>query len=72
MRLYEVVESMGGNKAYKPTDETFPSFRAFVSKVKSDGKAYHGKSWIILPEGKIIPQVMKVQAVEQFEITLEG
>ena len=70
MRLYEVVESMGGNKAYKPTTETFPSTRAFAMKVKADGKAYAGKSWIILSEGKIIPQTMKVKAVEQFEIAM--
>lgn len=70
MRLYE-VKDVGEELVYVPTDETFPSTRAFAAKVKVDGSAYQGKSWVILPEGKGEPKVMTVARVEQFEIKLE-
>ena len=71
MKLYQVVELADNSKAFVPTDEKFPSTLAFVAKVKNDGKAYEGKSWIILPEGKHEPKIMAIKLVEQFEISLE-
>ena len=84
MRLYEVItilktfegDSNGvlpvGTQLFSPTEETFSSTRAFAAKVKTDGKQYQGKSWVVLPEGKSPPQTMTVKRVDQFEINMEG
>ncbi len=76
MRLYQIITittPSADEEVLKPTDETYPSIRAFKKHAELNGEKYVGKRWMLLSgSGKEITIESKPQYKISFSKTEQG